>query len=338
MNPSRLPLFVVLALAALFCLPQPARAATTCTASATPLAFGTVTGASSVDNTATVTITCNTTGLSLLSTVRVRMCLNIGAGVNGAGQTVPRRMTNGFNDAMQFQIYRDSARSQIWGDRTIAATPNWLPIDLEYQVLVLGAGGSATATLFGRVPAQTGLAAGPHSNPFTGSHTRLEYRYAEAVIGTPSYPTSCISGGGGGSTVTFPFTASATVPSNCTISGATPLAFGTVAGAISANRDQASTLTFACTGRTAWNVGLGNGQNASGTTRRMILGSNDYVTYELYRDSNRTQRWGTTIGTDTQPGTGTGAAQSLTIYGRVPAPQTPRPGNYRDTVTVTVTY
>jgi spore coat protein U-like protein len=37
-------------------------------------------------------------------------------------------------------------------------------------------------------------------------------------------------------------------------------------------------------------------------------------------------------------GTGNGAGQTITIFGRVPAQTTPAPGTYTDTVTVTVTY
>ncbi|TDK26081.1 spore coat U domain-containing protein [Luteimonas aestuarii] len=329
----------LLALAALYGMAGDADAVTTCTASTTPLSSGTVTGAANVDTTALVTVNCTTTGLSALATARVRMCLNIGAGVNGAGQTNPRRMTNSFGDALQFQIFRDAARTQIWGDSNIAATPTPVLIDLQYSVPLLGGSGSTSTTLHARVPAQTGLAAGSHSNPFTGTHTRLQYRYAESTIGTPSYPASCTSGGIGGGGITFPFTASATVPNHCTISTATNLAFGAVPGRIDANQDQTSTLTFTCTGRTAWNVALNNGQNAVGNTRRMRLGSTaSHVTYELYRNAARTQRWGATVGTDTAAGTGAGSAQSLTVFGRVPATQVVPAGTYGDTITVTVTY
>ncbi|WP_409528142.1 spore coat protein U domain-containing protein [Rhizobium sp.] len=37
-------------------------------------------------------------------------------------------------------------------------------------------------------------------------------------------------------------------------------------------------------------------------------------------------------------GTGTGSPQTLTVYGRVPAQNTPAPGTYSDTVVVTVSY
>ncbi|QDH70623.1 Csu type fimbrial protein [Marilutibacter alkalisoli] len=328
-----------LLLFALLWLPAPAQAVTTCTASSTALNFGTVTGTGNVDSTAVVTVVCNTSGLSLLATARVRMCLNIGAGANGGGLTNPRRMTNSFGDAMQFQIYRDPARTLIWGDSSIPATPTPVQIDLQYDVPVLGGSGSTTATMHARVPAQAGLAAGLHSNPFTGTHTRLDYRYAEALLGTPNYPASCTSGGGGGGTATFPFTASATVPDNCVIATATALDFGSVPGPVGSNIDQTSTITMTCTARTAWNVALDNGQNAVGLTRRMRLGATgSYVDYELYRDAGRSLRWGATIGTDTVPGTGTGTAQALTVHGRVPATQSVAAGNYSDVVTVTVTY
>jgi spore coat protein U-like protein len=51
-----------------------------------------------------------------------------------------------------------------------------------------------------------------------------------------------------------------------------------------------------------------------------------------------TSNWGQTVGTDTVSSTGTGAVQSFTVYGQVPAQSTPAPGAYSDTITVTVTY
>jgi spore coat protein U-like protein len=63
-----------------------------------------------------------------------------------------------------------------------------------------------------------------------------------------------------------------------------------------------------------------------------------YITYELYRNSARTQRWGNTLNTDTVTGTGNGNIQNLSVYGRVPAQTTPNAGTYTDVVVVTVTY
>lgn len=334
-------LLLLLALAAGTLAPSPARAATSCTAGSTALAFGNVTGAGTVDSNATVTVTCITTALQIAATVRVRMCLNIDAGLNGGGQVAPRRMTNATGDTLAFQIYQDSARSLVWGNSANPLVPTPLPLDLSYSYLLLiGSGtGTATATMYGRVPAQAGLAAGAFVNPFTGSQTRLDYRYAEPVVGTPPFPASCLTGGTGGGSVTFPFTASANVPANCSIQAATTLDFGSIPGVITANQDRTSTVTLACTGRTPYNIGLDNGQHASGTTRRMErVPSGGHVAYELYRDPARTQRWGGTIGSDTVTGTGTGGSQQVTVHGRVPAGQVVPPGSFRDVVTVTVTY
>ncbi|OYR19401.1 spore Coat Protein U domain protein [Brucella thiophenivorans] len=62
------------------------------------------------------------------------------------------------------------------------------------------------------------------------------------------------------------------------------------------------------------------------------------ITYSLYRNAARDTVWGDTTGTNTLAGTGTGAAQQLTVYGRVPPQNTPAPGTYTDTVTATITY
>ena len=47
---------------------------------------------------------------------------------------------------------------------------------------------------------------------------------------------------------------------------------------------------------------------------------------------------GETAGVDTVAGTGSGVAQDIDVYGRVPANQTSSAGSFADTVTVTVTY
>jgi spore coat protein U-like protein len=60
------------------------------------------------------------------------------------------------------------------------------------------------------------------------------------------------------------------------------------------------------------------------------------VGFQLYQDAGRTVIWGNTQSTNTVAGTGTGSAQSLTVFGQVPAQATPRPDTYQTTVTATV--
>lgn len=136
-------------------------------------------------------------------------------------------------------------------------------------------------------------------------------------------------------TATTTFAVTATVLSTCLIS-ATPLAFGNYTGA---QTDATSTLSVTCTNTTAYNVGLDAGQatGATVTTRAMQNGTNT-LGYALYSDTARSVNWGNTVPTDTVAGTGSGIAQTLTVYGRIPAGSLPAPGAYADTITATVTY
>lgn len=305
----------------------------------TTLNFPATSGAIS-DATATLSVTCSTFGLSLLANAKVNMCVSIFSGTDGGGTLNPRRLINTFNDPMQMQLYTDAARSAIWGARGNATVPNPLLLQFSYAVPVLGGSQTINTTLYGRIPAQAGLNAGVYVNRFTGgADTLIEFRSAEQLLGTPAMPASCTSGGDAGTPSQFPFTVNGSVPNSCTL---TPkpvpnLAFGNVPGPIASNVDQTTSIGLVCSGRTAWQIGLDNGLYASGTTRRMRNGAGQFVVYELYRNSPRSLRWGNTLGSDTLAGTGTGAAQSLSVYGRVGV-QAPAIGSYSDTITVTVTY
>ena len=320
---------------------SPAHAATSCAATMTSLNFPATNGAIS-DATATLSVTCTSSGLSVAGRARVNLCASIFSGTDGGGTLNPRRMINSFNDPLQMQLYTDAARSAIWGARGNATVPNSVSLQFNYSIPLFSSGSQTlTATLYGRIPAQTGLNAGTYANRFTGAaDTLIEFRFNEsAPFFNPTMPPSCISGGTAGTTSRFPFTVNGSVPNACTL---TPkpvpdLAFGNVPSPVTANVDRTTAIGLVCTGRTAWQIGLDNGLNASGTVRRMRSAGGQFVSYELYRDSPRSLRWGSTLATDTLTGTGSGTAQSLTVYGRV-APQAPTVGTYSDTITVTVTY
>ena len=139
-------------------------------------------------------------------------------------------------------------------------------------------------------------------------------------------------------TTTTTFTATITLNPTCVINSASTLDFGS-AGVLTANIDQSSTISVQCTDTTPYNIGLdaGTGTGATVAVRKLTSGGAT-VNYTLYRDSGHNNVWGTTIGTDTVAATGNGAAQSYTVFGRVPVQTTPAPATYTDTVTVTVTY
>ncbi len=165
----------------------------------------------------------------------------------------------------------------------------------------------------------------------TGSTTVTIYgQVSAAQYATPGTYTDTIS------SATTTMAVSTTVQATCTVS-ATPLAFGTYSGA---SLNATSTISSTCTNTTAYNIGLsaGTATGATVTNRKMTGPSSSVLGYKLFSDSGRTINWGNTIGTNTVSRTGTGAAQSLTVYGQIPASQYVVPGSYADTVTVTLTY
>jgi len=137
-------------------------------------------------------------------------------------------------------------------------------------------------------------------------------------------------------TASASLTISASVLASCTVVGSA-IAFGAYTQSVV---NQTGTITVQCTNGTAYNVGLdaGTGSGATVSSRKMSAAGGGTLNYSLYRDAARSSNWGSTIGTDTLIGTGSGLAQTLTVYGQIPAAQTPLAGAYSDTVTVTVTY
>lgn len=334
-----------------------ARADTTCTALApVTLPFGTITSGAAGVTTANISITinCSTLALSALASASVRMCIGLGPGSTGTTLLPNRSMAInasaplGGGDSLAYQLYSDASFSTAWG-QVPAGSPAAAVIDLNYTVSLLGGSGTASITLYGRIPASQILSAGTFSSSFTGADVTLQYAYNERLLLAAPTPATCntLSGVTGNKTASnaFTFVTSATVLPQCSTYVTTDMDFGSNAGAVSANIDQTSTIRLTCINRTAYTVGLDNGQNASGSVRRMRMtpaggGSSYYIPYELYRDTARSQRWGTTINTDTVAGTGSGAAQTLTVYGRTPPTSgaLPAQGSYNDVIQVTITY
>ena len=115
------------------------------------------------------------------------------------------------------------------------------------------------------------------------------------------------------------FTVTTTIAPSCTIS-ATAMAFGTYAGLV---LDTSSTITVTCTNTTPYNISLNQGSAAGATVnnRKMTLSGSNLLAYTLTSDAARAVNWGQAIGTDTVAGTGSGAAQVITVYGRIAAGQ-----------------
>src|ERR1700737_4697939 len=129
-------------------------------------------------------------------------------------------------------------------------------------------------------------------------------------------------------TTTTTFTVQITITASCVINSASTLNFGSQ-GVLTVNVDNTSTLQVQCTNTTPYNIGLdaGTGLGATVAARLLSNGANTII-YSLYSDSGRTTVWGNTVGTNTVAATASGASQSFTIYGRVPAQTTPAAATY----------
>jgi len=161
----------------------------------------------------------------------------------------------------------------------------------------------------------------------------------------PVIVVACYGETANATTATATLSVTATVSANCTIATA-PLAFGgydPIGANAAAPLDGTGTVTVTCTSGSAATITLGQGANAAGGStdaiplRRMTDGSSHFLSYFLYQDSGRSTVWGNTGGTGGSA-TGTGAADSHTVYGRISAGQNVPAGSYSDTVVATVTF
>lgn len=136
-------------------------------------------------------------------------------------------------------------------------------------------------------------------------------------------------------TATSTFSVTATVQATCLISAGN-LSFGTYTGVVA---NATSNISVTCTNGTPYDVLLNPGATTGATvTSRQMLNGAAVLNYSLFSDSGRSKNWGQTIGTDTVHQAGSGGAQSISVYGQIPANQYPAPGSYTDTVTATISY
>lgn len=297
--------------------------AQTCTATASPISFGNVSpiAGASVAATGTVGITCTWPAVTL--TPFVQVCLNLVV-------ASPRFMSDGSN-TMQYDLYLDNAYASSWGSPSSGT-----PISAQLGKPALGTSASTTVTYYGLIAANqptvpsANNSSTVYSQSFSGSQVSLNYGFYTLVA--PSCASLTTSNG------SFPFTASATVVNNCLIS-ASNVAFGT-AGVLSSSLTATGSISATCTNGDAFRISLNSGSSGNVAARALQRqGGGGAVNYQLYTDSARSIPWGDgTAGTSMVTGTGSGNAQAISVYGKVPAQATPVPGNYSDTITATIAF
>lgn len=312
------------------CISPATAAQNSCNGYAGNLIFGTVNllAGGVTDSSGTITYGC-----SADPGTQILLCIGMGADPNSKLHN-PRRLASG-NNRMAFNFYADAARSIVWGSTDGGGGYAPVPVILSF-----GAGEyykSTTLPLYGRIQSagQTGLPAGTYDTGYIGGWPMtINYKVG-------SNPADCTSGAmATNASNSSTFYVQAVVKSDCRITSSSTMDFGTVFRTLSQNVDSTATITVTCNGgqgANGYKVGLGNGLYPNGSQRRMQEPGVGYINYELYRDPQRSSRWGNDSNSNV-PGVGNGLPQALTVYGRVPPQTAPGPGLFSDTVIVTVTY
>ena len=302
-------LFAVLALW-LLVSPQAAQANVGCSVNPNPasLSFG-----SALTTTGTVSYSCQNFGPGSST---FTLCLGVGTSSFPGTPAQPRLQSGG--NALNYNVYTDPAFSTVW------TTTN--PIT---RSITVPANQTATGsfTYYGRIPSGQAVPTGSYSGQLF--NTRLGFFSLGACL------ANAIDGVGqalNGQDVTI--NVSASLFPSCTLGTISAINFGTSAG-LRSKIDAAGAVQLTCPVSLAWTLKLGGGNNASAGVRRMRSAAGNFVPYRIYRDSGRT----TLIAIDgTVTGTGNGATQTTTVYGRVDPASPPALGLYQDTIVVTLSF
>ncbi|MDN4058445.1 spore coat U domain-containing protein [Massilia sp. YIM B02769] len=327
----------VVALAAVFWLMGAGAArADSCSGTMTDIVFANVSPIAGADSYASGTLTVSCTW-GLLTGIppqllfpNASICVNLGLGTGGV-QGQWRTMTGG-TGRLPFNLYRDSsyAAASVWGSPSTPGSPTGLNLNMSAGLLSLGTQ-TATFTIYGKIPGNALGGVGTVGNVDTVFSSDFS---GEAIINYAFWSlvsSPCTAG----ASATVPFRVRATVINNCVIN-ASNLAFGAstvLTGTVRAN----AALSVQCTANNAYRISLNGGLNGTVAARRMRNPSTGEMVLYAISGTPDGPVWGDgSLGTSMVTGTGTGAVQSVPIFGSVPKQTTPSPGDYKDTVTATI--
>ena len=88
-------------------------------------------------------------------------------------------------------------------------------------------------------------------------------------------------------------------------------------------------------------ISLDDGQNAVSGQRQMANQDKpgNFISYDLYSDSQRSSPWGSSFGVNTVPITRSATDTRVPVYGKITKPDiSPASGPYKDRVTATVNF
>jgi len=308
-----------LALALLFVLAllRPAAAAD-CTATISDIDFGTVSLRAGAVNQTTGSVTVECRGGLLGGVVDpVGVCLTFGGGSASDGGSPPRRyMTGADGSLLEYQL-RPRANGSAGG--TLGT--------LFLSVPVLAGRGSTTVPIYADILARSpALPTGPYAASFSGANG---VTMKAGVVSCDLLATEQPVAG---------FAVRADVASSCEVTTGA-LDFGTIGAALGAPVDASAAIDVRCTSGTPYRVtlGAGTGPAVTGPAARQMRNLGATLRYGLFLDPARSQPWGESLG-ESRAGTGSGAAQRYTVFGRIFGNQQAEVGVYSDAVVVTIAY
>lgn len=133
------------------------------------------------------------------------------------------------------------------------------------------------------------------------------------------------------------FDVTITIEAGCTVVTTNSLGFATES-VLDKALDITATLSVLCTKGTGYNIGLNEGTNGVDIDNRVMkAGGDDTVSYQLFKDEQRGEPWGSVEG-DRLGGTGLGTEETHIIYAQIPRQDSVTPGEYTDTITITVDF
>jgi spore coat protein U-like protein len=120
-----------------------------CTIDATEVAFGSVTALSEARTTGTITLACAGNGANN------RVTISLSSGIGSFARRTMRMGTN----VLAYNLFSDSAATDIWGDGTAGSTPVTLVFNYQTGTTI-----TQMVTVFAVLPAQTPPAPGAYTD------------------------------------------------------------------------------------------------------------------------------------------------------------------------------
>ena len=159
-----------------------------------------------------------------------------------------------------------------------------------------------------------------------------ENRDLRILLGTVSVVGLAAFAGPALAQSTDTLTVLANVGGECTVTGGT-LDFGSYSGT---QKDVEVPINFECNAPTNIAISMDGGATGDPNGRQMFNGDfSSQILYELFQDSARTDLWG---GFPEDSADFVNATSgNPTVFGRIPAGQSPLPGSYSDAITITLT-